>query len=75
MDGVQVGGMKSVGVLVGVPVWVGVPVTVAVRLGVSVFSTGVTDKLNVEVGERVAVAVSFTCPPLGATMIATHPMQ
>lgn len=77
MDGVQVGGMKSVGVMVGVevPVWVGVSVTDAVRLGVSVFSTGVTEKLSVEVKESEGVGVCSFCPPLGATMIATNPTQ
>jgi hypothetical protein len=54
---------------------VGVAVEVEVRLGVSVFKTGVTEKLKVDVGERVAVAVSVAFPPLGATMIATNPTQ
>lgn len=75
VDGVQVGGMNWVGVMVGVPLGVGVAVLVKVRLGVKVFSTGVTEKLSVEVGERVNVGVTSTFPPLGATMIATRPTQ
>jgi hypothetical protein len=75
IDGVQVGGMKCVGVLVGVPVWVGVSVTVAVWLGVSVFNTGVTEKFRVGVKESVGDCVSSVFPPLGATMIATNPTQ
>jgi hypothetical protein len=75
IDGVQVGGVKSVGVFVGVPVWVGVSVLVAVWLGVSVFSTGVTDKFKVAVEDNEGVDVCSTFPPLGATMIATNPTQ
>jgi len=75
IEGVQVGGMNWVGVMVGVPVCVGVAVKVGVRLGVSVFRTGVKERFNVDVGERVGVAVSFTRPPSGATMIATSPTQ
>ena len=75
IEGVQVGGMNWVGVMVGVPVCVGVAVKVGVRLGVSVFRTGVKERFNVDVGERVGVGVSFTRPPSGATMIATSPTQ
>jgi hypothetical protein len=75
MDGVQVGGMKCVGVFVAVPVWVGVSVTVAVWLGVNVFSTGVTEKLKVEVKVSEGVGVWSIFPPSGATMIATNPIQ
>jgi|WetSurSiteA1Bulk_404760.scaffolds.fasta_scaffold52653_2 hypothetical protein len=75
MEGVQVGGMNWVGVMVGVPVCVGVAVKVGVRLGVSVFRTGVKERFKVAVGESVGVAVSSTRPPSGATMIATSPTQ
>ena len=75
MEGVHVGGTKLVGVMVGVPVWVGVLVNVGVRLGVSVFNTGVNERLRVGVGDTVNVGVISAPPPSGATIIATKPTQ
>lgn len=75
IEGVHVGGMKLVGVTVGVPVWVGVLVNVGVMLGVSVFNTGVKERLKVGVGDKVNVAVNSDPLPSGATMIATSPTQ